>query len=105
VSKYDNIATLKSNLAFHEEMARRLRDRLERTLPKEPEKGTVIKFLVQFPPRPVTYQYWAARFHDKLWTITGKEGAYTWPEVVAFMRLDEGIQMGARKVEFSVVGK
>lgn len=86
------IRTLKDSL---ERLEQELRD--TPTLPEEPEKGSVIKFSVQFKAGGAVYTYVAYRFgtFGSRWRVTDAASpTCTWEDVVALMRKDHAVSLG-----------
>lgn len=76
-------------------------------IPAEPEKGSVIKFAIQFDPGAPVFVYIAYRFaeHGQRWAVTGPSmpSKYNWKEIVEKMSRDYAVDMGHHPLTFQRV--
>lgn len=56
--------------------------------PKEPKKGSVIKFQIQYRNDEQVYSFVAHRATNGFWYLTNREGQYTWPTLLDLMYRD-----------------
>lgn len=93
--------------------AESLRERLEYleaqkekvlALPKEPKRGTVIKFHLQYDPHGIVYDVVAFRSNRQgaSWhtTLTRRPGPHTWEDLLEIMMSDYSVKTEARTLEF-----